>query len=62
VNSFSPHRFDNFLKTQGGKMDSAIRDLALDLGVFALDNEIENRRTIDPFLSADKSEMTSVKS
>jgi hypothetical protein len=27
-------------------MVSAISDLALDLGVFALDNEIENRRTI----------------
>ena len=26
-------------------MDSAISDLALDLGVFALDNEIEDRRT-----------------
>ena len=43
-------------------MDSAIRDLALDLGAFALDNEIENGRTIDPFLSADKSEITPVKS
>ena len=27
-------------------MDSAISDLALDLGVFALDNEIENATTI----------------
>jgi len=27
-------------------MDSAISDLALDLGVFASDNEIENGRTI----------------
>ena len=27
-------------------MDSAINDLALDLGVFALDNEIDNRNTI----------------
>lgn len=27
-------------------MDSAISDLALDLGVFALDNEVEDRRTL----------------
>ena len=29
-------------------MDAAISDLALDLGVFALDNEIENGRMITP--------------
>jgi hypothetical protein len=32
--------------SKGDKMDSAISDLALDLGVFALDNEIENERTL----------------
>ena len=33
-------------------MDSAISDLALDLGVFALDNEIENERTIETHSAA----------
>jgi hypothetical protein len=33
-------------------MESAISDLALDLGVFALDNEIENGRTLVTYSAA----------
>ena len=33
-------------------METAICDLALDLGVFALDNEVENRRTLVTYSAA----------
>jgi len=33
-------------------MDSAISDLALDLGVFALDNEIENGKALVTYSAA----------
>lgn len=45
----SPQGFDNFAGLQDVKettMESTIRDLAIDLGVFALDNELENGRTL----------------
>lgn len=45
LNSLASERSDNFLRhlsSLGEKMDSVISDLALDLGVYALDNEIEN--------------------
>jgi hypothetical protein len=35
-------------------MDTSISDLALDLGVFALDKEIENARTLVTYSAAPK--------
>jgi hypothetical protein len=44
-------RFDNLCRassSQGDDMNSKISDVALDLGVFALDSEIENNAILYP--------------
>jgi|SRR6185295_4088320 len=51
VNIFDLLRFDTLCQlssSQGDKMNSTISDVALDLGVFALDNESETYGMVDP--------------